>query len=131
MSADTGKEDLTKHLSPYRGFVFRWQRYKQLSPQWDHDHFRCCWARFAERPEEWQDSVYTESWVTLWPVGDTAEKEAEAVSAFQASGKTLVPSPKLNRHQLDWLCPKCFEATREQLGLVIDPEHPQWQRAGA
>jgi len=130
MSADTSEEDLTRLLSRYRGFVFRWQRYKELSPQWDHDHCIGCWARFAERPEEWRDLVHTEGWVTLWPVGDTVEEEAQAISAFQATGKTLVPSPKLNGFQLDWLCPKCFEAIREQLGFVIDPEHPQWQRIG-
>ena len=125
------KEHLTEVLSCYRGFLFRWQRYKKLSPQWDHDHGQGCWARFAELPEEWQDLVHTEGWVTLWPVGDTAKEEAEAVSAFRAAGKALVPSPKLNGFQLDWLCPKCFEATREQLGFLIDPDHPQWQRAGA
>ena len=131
MSADTNKEDLTELLSRYRGFVFRWQRYKELSPQWNHDHCSGCWACFAERPEEWQDQVYTEGWVTLWPVAVTAEEEAEAVSAFLTAGKTLVPSPKLNGFQLDWLCPKCFEVAREQLGFVIDPRHPQWQRVVA
>src|SRR5215471_20326005 len=111
MSADTSKEDLTKLLSSYRGFVFRWQRYKELSPQWDHDHCRGCWARFAEQPEEWQDPVYTEGWVTLWPIGDTAKEEAEMISEFHAAGKVLVPSPKLNGFQLDWLCPDCFNST--------------------
>jgi len=131
MSADTSKEDLTKLLGRYRGFVFRWQRYKEPSPQWNHDHCSGCWARFAERPEEWQDLVHTEGWVTLWPVGDTAKEEAKTISEFRAAGKVIVPSPELKGFQLDWLCPKCFEETREQLGFVVDPEHAQWQRVGA
>jgi hypothetical protein len=32
--------------------------------------------------------------------------------------------------QLDWLCLRCFEACRQELGFVIDSEHPQWQKVG-
>jgi hypothetical protein len=39
-------------------------------------------------------------------------------------------SPKRSGFQLDWLCPKCFEACRQELGFVVDPDHPQWQKAG-
>lgn len=132
MTADdkTARERLNERLRHYRGFVFRWQLYKALSPSWDHDHCGGCSARFAERPEEWNDEVHTEGWVTLWPVTSTAEQEAEVVANWRSAGQVLVPSPKRRGFQLDWLCPKCFEACRQELGFVIEPDHLQWQKAG-
>jgi hypothetical protein len=119
---------VTNSLRHYRGFVFRWQRYKARSPDWSHDHCDGCSARFAERPDQWAGAVYTEGWVTLWPV--TRHGEEELVAKWRAAGQVLVPSPKVGGFQLNWLCPKCFEACRQELGFVIDPEHPQWQKAG-
>jgi len=81
-------------------------------------------------PEEWNDEVHTDGWVTLWPVTTTAEGESELVAKWRAAGQVLVPSPKRSAFQLDWLCPKCFEACREDLGFVVDPQHAQWQKAG-
>ena len=125
----TVQERLTKRLRHYRGFVFRWQTYKALSPSWNHDHCGGCSTRFAERPEEWNDEVHNEGWVTLWPVTSTVKEEAEVVAKWRAAGQVLVPSPKRGGFQLDWLCPKCFEACRQELGFVVDPDHPQWQNA--
>jgi hypothetical protein len=85
---------------------------------------------FAERPEEWKDVVHTEGWVTLWPVTLTAQTEEELVAKWRAAGKILVPSPRLGGFQLDWVCPKCFETCCQELAFVIDPEHPQWLKAG-
>src|SRR2546427_12833690 len=124
---NTEQERLIKRLCDFRGFVFRRQHYKALSPDWNHDHCHGCSARFAERPDEWKDAVHTEGWVTLWPVTRTAEEEAELVGQWRAAGQVLVPSPKLSGFQLDWLCPKCFEASHQELEFVIDSEHPQWQ----
>jgi hypothetical protein len=126
----TAQERLTKRLRHYRGFVFRWQLYKAPSPSWNHDHCGGCSTRFAERPEEWNDEVHTEGWVTLWPVTSTTEQEAELVANWRAAGQVLVPSPKRSGFQLDWLCPTCFEACRQELGFVVDPDHPRWQKAG-
>ena len=121
---------LSKSLSKYAGFVFRWQRYKTFSPDWDHDHCQGCCARFAEWPDQWTDTVYTEGWVTLWPVTRTAKEKEDLIAEFRASGYVLVPSPELGGFQLDWLCPNCFEACHQELGFVIDSKHPQWQIAG-
>lgn len=118
------KDWLIKQLRHYSGFVFRWQRWQNLSPNWNHDHCQACWARFAERPEEWNDLVFVEGWVTLWPTG------ANQTEPVRDNGMAFVPSPKLNGFQLDWICPSCFESAREELGFVIDPEHPQWKIAG-
>jgi hypothetical protein len=126
----TAQERLTKRLRHYRGFVFRWQLYKALSPSWNHDHCGGCSTRFAERPEEWNDEVHTEGWVTLWPVTSTTEQEAELVANWRAAGQVLVPSPKRSGFQLDWLCPTCFEACRQELEFLVDPDHPRWQKAG-
>jgi hypothetical protein len=126
----TAQERRTKRLRQYRGFVFRWQSYKAPSSSWDHDHCGGCSARFAERPEQWNDEVHTEGWVTLWPVTGTPDQEAALVAQWRAAGQVLVPSPKRNGFQLDWVCPKCFEACRQDLGFMVDPEHPQWQKAG-
>jgi hypothetical protein len=90
---------------------FGGSRTKRFSPSWNHDHCGGCSTRLAERPEEWDDEVYTEGWVTLWPVTSTAEEEAELVAKWRAAGQVLVPSPERSGFQLDWLCPKCFEVS--------------------
>ena len=123
MSTESNDDRLYKALSPYRGFIFRWQRYRMLSADWDHDHCLGCWARFAEQPDQWRDEVHTEGWVTLWPVDETANPEP--LSATE-TGYICIPSPKPGGFQLDWLCPRCFEACRERLGFTVDPDHPQW-----
>jgi hypothetical protein len=130
MHADEKRERLIRDLKPYQGYVFRWQRYRELAPDWNHDHCKACWARFAERPDEWTDTVHTEGWVTLWPLHHNPEEEQELIARFRSIGEVLVPSPKPHGFQLDWVCPECFEACREELGFVIDPEHPQWREAG-
>jgi hypothetical protein len=63
-------------------------------------------------------------------VTGTAKEAQELVAKWRSAGMVLVPSPKLGGFQLDWLCPKCFEACRQALGFVIDSEHPQWQEVG-
>jgi hypothetical protein len=130
MQADEQRERLIRKLKPYQGYVFRWQGYNQLAPGWSHDHCNGCWARFAEKPDQWPDTVHTEGWVTLWPVRHNPEEEQELIAKFRSMGQVLVPSPKLHGFQLDWVCPECFEACRQELGFVIDPEHPQWREAG-
>ncbi len=67
---------------------------------------------------------------TPFTPANTGETEEELVSKWRAAGKTLVPSTKLRGFQLDWLCPKCFETCRQELGFVVDPAHPQWQQLG-
>jgi hypothetical protein len=126
---NTQRARLTKKLRRYRGFVFRWQVYKPLSPDWNHDHCQACWARFAERPEEWRDPVQTEGWVTLWPTQRSSEEEAEFLAKLRAVGNVVLPSPKLGGFQLDWLCAKCFEDCRQELAFVTDSEHPQWKKS--
>jgi hypothetical protein len=104
--------------------VFRWERWKQLSDNWNHDHCKACWARFAERPEEWNGMVHAEGWVTLWPTGESATEP------IRGAGQIFIPSPKFRGFQMDWLCSSCFESVREELGFVVDPEHSQWKQAG-
>src|SRR5260370_37542856 len=130
MPTDNRRDHLIRRLNRYRGFVFRWQPYRALSSDWNHDHCNGCWARFAEQPSEWAGTVHTEGGVTLWPAVNPARTEAELVSKCRAAEMTLIPSPKLHGFQLDWLCPECFETCRQELGFVVDPEHPQWQQAG-
>ena len=128
MSSQHETKRLLDSLRQYRGFVFRWQVYKTLSPEWNHDHCIGCWARFAERPEEWPDDVHTEGWVTLWPTRGSTEEEPDLVKECRAAGMVVVPSPKFNGYQLDWLCPKCFEACRQELAFVIASENPESQK---
>src|ERR1700730_8632922 len=109
MSIDSTNDHLHKLLSHYRGFVFRWQHYRMLRSDWDHDHCRGCRARFAERPDEWLDTVAAEGWVTLWPTLNTDESE---VASPAPTGYRSIASPKLSGHQLDWLCPECFKSCR-------------------
>jgi hypothetical protein len=122
------KELLLKSLQHYRGFVFRWQTYRQLSPEWSHDHCGGCWARFAEHPEEWSDVVHTAGWVTLWQARD--KPNSPFIADGKAAGYLFVPSPKPGGFQLDWLCPDCFAACRDPLEFVVDPDHDQWKLAG-
>ena len=127
MSIDSPNDRLHKSLSHYRGFVFRWQHYRMLRSDWDHDHCSGCRARFAERPEEWPDTVHTEGFVALMPALNTDESE---VASPSPTGHRWIASPKLGGYQLDWFCPECFNACREELGFIVDPEHPQWKAAG-
>jgi hypothetical protein len=125
------KERLLRYLEPHRGFVFRWQRWRMLRADWSHDHCKGCWARFSEFPESrddrnYDDRNYNEGWVTLWPVHDPAVP----TDPVSSGGFTYVPSPKPGGFQLDWFCPECFEAVREELQFVVDAEHPRWKRAG-
>ena len=127
MSSGKENDRLLKLLNQYRGFVFRRQRWKQLSPEWDHDHCHGCWARFAERPEEWEEVVQTEGYVTLWPANDTAD---QLITDAREGGYVCVPSPKPGGFQLDWICTDCFESVRQDLELTINPMHPNWKLAG-
>jgi hypothetical protein len=123
-NSETRDGYLRRQLASYRGIVFRRQVWRELSPDWDHDHCKACWARFAARREEWSDNVYTEGYVTLWP------RSSVGTPLLVADGYQCVPAPAVGGFQLDWLCPGCFDAVREELGLVLDPDHPQWKQAG-
>ena len=128
MAPEVPNDHIKRGLTHYRGFVFRWQPYRQLSVDWDHDHCKGCWARFAERPHEWNDAVQTAGWVTLWPVGSDAE--SAYISEARAAGHVCIPSPKMGGFQLDWICAECFEGCCQELDFVVDSEHPQWKQAG-
>ena len=130
MRTDHSKEFLIRFLC-YGGFVFRWQPYRTLSSNWNHDHCKGCSARFAERPDEWADPVHTEGWVTLWPIANAGETETKNSSQNGVRpGKPRFLLAKLRGFQLDWHCSKCFETCRQELGFVVDPKHPQWQQLG-
>ncbi|HXA64792.1 MAG TPA: hypothetical protein VNV82_06555 [Bryobacteraceae bacterium] len=122
------KDQLKQVLSGYRRFVFRWQPYRQLSANWDHDDCPGCWVRFAQRPREWTGAVHTQGWVTLWPANSDAE--SEYISNAKPARHVCVPSPKIGGFQLDWTCSTCFEACRHELGFVVDSENAQWKQAG-
>lgn len=81
---------------------------------------------FSEWPESPADRNYNEGWVTLWPVHDPTM----LTEPVTAGDLTYVPSPKPGGFQLDWICADCFDAVRQALGFIIDPEHPQWKQAG-
>ncbi len=102
MRPDHSKEFLIRFLSCYAGFVFRWQRYRTLSSNWNHDHCKGCSARFAERPDEWADPVHTAGWVTLWPVANTGETEEET-RLKMACGRENSGSFWLNSAGSSWI----------------------------
>ncbi len=31
-----------------KGATLQWRRWKCPSPEWEHDHCACCWAKFSE-----------------------------------------------------------------------------------
>src|SRR5258708_2895533 len=120
-----GRDYALRSLGHLRGFVFRWQRWVQLSPNWNHDHCHGCWARFLiSHPASPEDRVYNEGWVTLWPCGETATEP------IRHGDMLRIPSPKPGGFQLDWICAESFESDREELEFVVDPHHPQWKQAG-
>ena len=117
-----------KILSYYRGGIFRWQRWRSLSPDWTHDHCLGCSVRFAERPEQWSDRICTDGWVTLAPVSKASS--SEFIDGLQARGYNYVPAPAPGGYHAEWLCAECFEHVRQELGFIVDPDHPQWKQAG-
>ena len=96
--------------------MFRRQKWKLLSSEWDHDHCRGCGARFAANPVDWKGKVYTEGWVTLLPGSEKNVDPPRLVEGYLA-----VPSPKLDGFQSDWLCPECFDTCKDKLEFVVAP----------
>ena len=112
------------NLKPYQGSVFRWESWKRLSPGWDHDHCGGCWARFADNPDDWEEKVYNEGWLTVFAVNPNT------TTPDFGPGTRYVPAPTPRDFLRMWLCPECFEAGRQELGFIVDPNHPQWAQAG-
>jgi hypothetical protein len=50
-------EWLANAVANLRSKNFRWSRYTQPSPEWDHDHCEFCFQRFAEPRANYNDSV--------------------------------------------------------------------------
>ena len=73
-----------------RGEKLRFQRYKQPSKNWDHDHCSACTAKFAEL-------------------------ESAAEPEIQHEGYTTTEAYKHGR-EYAWVCCKCFEDLRDDLG---------------
>ncbi len=76
-----------KYLS---GARFRFRRYRQVSPEWDHDHCEFCLRKFEEAPDE---NSLAEGWATPYMQSDVSFR---------------------------WICDVCFTDFREEFGFAVD-----------
>jgi hypothetical protein len=81
------KEARMSLASDLRDVAFIKKRYRQYSPDWDHDHCAACWTKFAE-----------------WDGPDILH-EGYATTAEYERGEDY-----------DWVCPICFDELRDEMG---------------
>jgi len=106
--------DNLKHL---RGATFRYAKYKAPTSDWDHDHCKGCWAKFAEFDGP---DILHEGYVSAKPYEPTPE--SEFIIRARKEGKRVIPKPAVDGFTLHWVCPLCFEDFRGVLGLRLEPE---------
>lgn len=124
-------EHRRRALKHYSNLVFRWEKWRQPSLDWDHDHCGGCWVRFADPTRfDYKEPVFGEGWLTVCYVEPSSEPEGSFLAEARASGARVVESPKANNYLRAWFCPECFEIGRAEFGFTVDPDHPQWKAAG-
>lgn len=81
------RDEQLRLMSDLRNVAFRRKRYKQWSPEWDHDHCSVCWAKFSER--NFPDVLH----------------EGYATAADYEHGEDY-----------DWICQTCFMDFQGEMG---------------
>jgi hypothetical protein len=120
--------DNLKHL---RGVSFRFATYKKPSDEWNHDHCRGCWGKFAEfdSPDILREGfVYSEpaKVESPKPLRDTfrefglppelAEAPERHLSVVSNEPEMrIIGQPRVNGYLLHWVCPECFRAFQDAL----------------
>ena len=98
------------------GLTFRLVHYEAPSAEWDHDHCSACWATLAEfdGPEIEHEGYYANVPVTEWidpptpPVHDGVNRGI------------FVREPSSGGFARHWVCSRCFNEFREELGFKIE-----------
>ena len=93
----------------FRGAVFEFRRWRQLAPNWTHDHCQVCQAQIREHPVP---EDYSEGYVTYTPIDYPPEP-------FSASGYTFIPAPSEPEGAATWICPKCFVKYKAQFAWRV------------
>jgi hypothetical protein len=111
-TAEEWKQHKLKSLEHLRGLTFTFADYTPPSPEWDHDHCECCWAKFAlfEAPE-----ILHSGYFIIVKLFDESTEESEVIQHAQESGRTVLLKPDTK----EWVCPKCFQAFRVALGWKL------------
>ena len=113
MDSTDWRFDNIQHL---QGATFRLAKYRAPSADWDHDHCSGCWAKFADFDGT---DILNEGYVAACP--DKGTPEPEFVSRYQDRGMACTSQPTVKGALLDWVCPDCFEAFRQELGFQLQP----------
>jgi hypothetical protein len=84
------------------GATLEQRRFSAPTPDWDHEHCRLCWAKFAE----WEaDDVLNEGYVLDFERSAEFNSEDERTTSFPEEGVRMVGSPT----EETWICGTCFE----------------------
>jgi hypothetical protein len=90
------KQDRIDLASGLENVLFIRKRYRQYSPDWDHDHCAACWAKVAEWDEP---GILHEGYAT------TAEYE--------------------QGEDYDWVCASCFDELQVDMGWRLVAQTPK------
>lgn len=116
------EDDKFAELVEFRGATFFRKVYQPPSSDWDHDHCWGCWAKFVDTSyERGNDTheLYHEGYVTFVPRTMTIADEERLKAEAARKGLELTVAPASDGQTDIWVCPKCFEQFRTQLGWTI------------
>jgi len=103
-----------ENIRRLQGAAFGFAKYRAPSDEWDHDHCRGCWAKFADLHGP---GILHEGYVTALPIEETSEPEF--IARCKAEGFYCIPQPAVGDRTLHWFCPQCFEDFRDELGFRL------------
>jgi len=116
MTAEQKRQGRLSRLRHMEGSTFRLARYEAPSDEWDHDHCSACWAKFAEfdGPE-----IEHEGYCTNVPVSEWVDPPSPPIHDGVNRG-IFVRQPSSGGFAQNWVCGRCFEDFREELGFKIE-----------
>jgi len=96
------------------GLAFRLLHYQAPTAEWDHDHCFGCNAKFAEFDDP---EIEHEGYCVSLPVSESADPPPIHDGTNRG---IFVKQPSSGGFALHWVCSRCFEDFREELGFKIE-----------
>jgi len=111
-SSGEWKQHKLHSLECLRALSFYLADYAAPSKDWDHDHCKGCWAKFAELDAP--DILHTGYFTTTQP-RDKPPEEPELIKKSRELGHKVIAKSDAKI----WVCKECFEEFRETLGWKL------------
>jgi hypothetical protein len=93
------------------GAVFRRERFRAPSADWDHEHCALCWAKFMDSDAP---DVLREGYLCQ-PFGSTEEIAPEEERTTYTEGYRIVAAPTAD----EWVCATCFSDFEARFGWTV------------